>query len=217
MIDRRRSAVSTIGDCREATFAFNSDFVFSKLIDSNWIGVVSLAEIHLIGFCLRHESELQMQSQIEGRLLIYNCAYTMDGGSIHLFAKDSRGTEFCLQLPQHGFEGNFSAEFIPGRLHLNGRPIAVRSNEETDLMERLLESAVEVGPDEVKKVEHAQGNRLIIGQDIADYFSAIEKGPSDAIVSMVRWVIDFVQSESYVSVAKRFPPDWIPPSTMQSR
>ncbi len=153
-----------------------------------------------------------MQSQIEGRLLIYNCAYTMDGGSIHLFAKDSSGTEFCVQLPQHGLEGNFSAEFIPGRLHLNGRPIAVRSNEETDLIKRLLDSTVEEVHEEVKKGKKPQGKSLVISQDIADYFSAIEKGPSDAVVSKVRRVIDFVQSEMYISVAKRFPPGWIPPN-----
>ncbi len=55
-----------LGTEGEATCAFNSDLVFSKLIDSKWIGVVSLAEIHLFG-----SSPLEKESFMKSSSILF--------------------------------------------------------------------------------------------------------------------------------------------------
>jgi len=138
--------------------------------------------------------------QIIGGIQVEDCAMAMDGGSKVLFLRDSQGNKFELLLPQHQIKGNFG-EFIPGRIHLNGHSVKIRSNDEMQLMEKL-SKFLENNPLEKKEKVTPPQNRLIIGDDISDYYSEMDKGPKHATHHLVKEVINFVNSESYIEVAE---------------
>jgi hypothetical protein len=141
---------------------------------------------------------------ITGALTILNCAMAMDGGSKALMAMDDTGQEIRFYIPQHVIQENFSRNNIPGRLHVNNKPIEVRSDEENEIV-RLLKEAKIKFTSPSKKPDLESANRIIIGDDIKDYFSAVEKGPDHALAFMVKEIIDFVSSEEYVIISQQFP------------
>jgi hypothetical protein len=116
-------------------------------------------------------------SPIQGQLIITNCAFAMDGGSKVLIGKDSTGKEIHFHLPQHGIISNFTEDLTPGRLHVNGEPIEVRSELEWDILIKLSESIIE---------------------------SPFETEKDHSISDMVKEIIHFIKSDEYVEVAKRF-------------
>ena len=144
---------------------------------------------------------------IIGDIFIENCAMAMDGGSIVFLLKDDNGTKFELNLPQYQLEGNF-ADKIPGRIHLNNRPIEVRSPEESHIIEKLSLYIEKNQLTEKEKVAPPE-NRLILSGDINAYFKEIDKGPEYATNHLVKEVIKFVESDAYLAVAHKMKKQYI--------
>ena len=141
--------------------------------------------------------------KIEGQLVIHDCAFAMDGGTIYLKGKDDVGNSFEFLLPQHLLPGNETTGKIPGRLYINGNPVEIRSDHENEILIKLKESKIESEISENKSQE-PEGPKLIVGQDIKDYYSAIEKGLNQAIAFMVMEIIKFVRSDEYLKIAEKF-------------
>ncbi|MEM7163164.1 MAG: hypothetical protein AAF487_12075 [Bacteroidota bacterium] len=147
--------------------------------------------------------EMSIKSKMKDTWIIQNCAFLMDGGTKFLNGTDATGNEINIILPQNGIEDNFQDEYIPGRLHFNGKPINVRSEVEGEIISKLIEAHV-VCEEENESPDEVSPQRLTIGEDITEYFKAMDNGPDSAIALMIREIIDFVQSEEYVEIAKKY-------------
>lgn len=139
--------------------------------------------------------------KIPKSLVLVDSAYSMDGGSIYLEARDEDGAQCSISLPQHRLSANFDRDRIPGRLHLNGSPVAVRSESEALLVSVLRAASVQL-PD--KEAVSPTGprpaeSRLVIGSDIQEFLDAT---PEAAVRLLARRVVDFVSSAEYLVVAK---------------
>jgi len=105
-------------------------------------------------------------------------------------------------LVQHGLPGK--SEFgILGRLHLDGQPVPVRSELESQVLAALREAEVRYTPppDEVagERIQLSP-NALIIGEDIKQVLS---RGPEENIRALREQVIARVKSPEYIAFAAK--------------
>jgi hypothetical protein len=81
------------------------------------------------------------------RLTIRDDAIAMDGGSVALICTDDRGKMTEIVLAQHMvIDADSSADYVPGRLHLDGEPVPVRSDAEARLIALLRRADVRYAP-----------------------------------------------------------------------
>lgn len=139
--------------------------------------------------------------QIPEQLLVVDGAYASDGGSTYLGVRDSGGTQHDIMLWQHMFTDEPDPKRLPGRLYLDGALVAVRSDEERQLI-RALRAAQIDGPAGESPPKKERGPGMIIGKDLQDYQAAIDEGPAAAMAFLVRGVVDWVESEAYVELAR---------------
>src|SRR5262245_58083423 len=136
-------------------------------------------------------------------LIVMNCAYRLDGGSISFEFREPDGTRHTLYVPQHSLPSNFRASDPPGALIFDGQPLAVRGSEEAALLAALRKASME--PCSSVHEGLAARERLHgMGSDISDYLAAIDQGPQAAMQHLIDQVISFVESDEYVRVAWLF-------------
>jgi hypothetical protein len=119
--------------------------------------------------------------KIFGQLTILNCGFSMDGGSRTLLAKDGEGQEIEITIFQHGIPANFRKNKIPGRLHLNGHAIEIRSQDEKEIIDKLKGAKIE---------------------PFSTLKDTLEKEPGNEVALMTMEMIDFVLSDEYVAISK---------------
>lgn len=129
---------------------------------------------------------------------IEESAMAMDGGSIFIKGVTSTNKEFEIFLPQNKIHLNFTEEFLPGRLYLNQKLVEFRSSLEYEIISNLLNCKI-ITDKSNKQKKFISRKLIILGQEINDYFSAIEKGEEVATLYLVNSVISFVESDMYNS------------------
>jgi len=140
-----------------------------------------------------------INERIIGQLIIQNCAYAMDGGSMYLIGIDNKGKEINILIPQHKIPMNFNSNLIPGRLHINGLPVEVRSPLENEIISKLIESKIECTS--LNEPSSLSTNTIIFGNDIKEYLSAINKGENYAIAYMIKEIVDYLNSDEYIQIS----------------
>jgi len=140
-------------------------------------------------------------------LAVTNCMFAMDGGSRVIFLRDAAGGEHRLSVPQHHLAGNFRPGEPPGALIFDGEVLAVRGSAEQELVAALRAAtyvhAGRSGAADVVKLAPPE-RRLAIGEDVSAMLGAIDRGPEAALRHAVAGILEFVASEAYVDVARRF-------------
>lgn len=139
---------------------------------------------------------------IQGPFTFHDCAMVMDGGSKILIGLDGNGNKLEILVPQYIMPIT-REDWIPGRLHINGTPINVRSKEESDILNLLTTANIDA-PESSHVEKSLAKNRFVIGKDIEDFFDAGDKGPKFAIRYMLKGIVDFISSDEYVIVSKKF-------------
>lgn len=134
------------------------------------------------------------------RLVLQSSQYFLDGGTTVLTGTDERGRERAVMLVQNAFAGG-NTFGIPGRLHLDGEPVPVRSELESQVVAALRAAEVRHTPLEGEQVgERIQlsPNALILGDDIKQ---VLTRGPEENIRALRDQVVETVESVGYVSFA----------------
>jgi hypothetical protein len=129
------------------------------------------------------------RSAVPRRIIVRDCAYAMDGGSIHLLAQDERGRQFDILLGQHAFpKANRSTDLIPGRLYFGSQLVPIRSELESQKAE------VKAPPSQPQP----SGQVAYGSEDIRQFFM---RTPEENCRAFLRKIVEFVQSERYISFA----------------
>lgn len=143
---------------------------------------------------------------IPSSLVVTNCAYLTDGGSIYLDLIGTDGAKHTLLVPQHGVVENFRRlGKPPGALIFDDELLSVRGAEEAALVAALRSATYA----ESRSSQHEgitvapRTERIVIGDDLKEYVDAIDKGPGAAMRLLVGRVLSFVGSAEYLEVAKR--------------
>lgn len=139
--------------------------------------------------------------QIPEEFIVVDGAYASDGGSTYLRLRDGESAEHHLTLWQHMFTDNPEPNRLPGRLYLDGALLAVRSDEERRLIQALRAARLD-SPSAESPPERKRGPGMIVGKDLQDYHARIADGPAAALAHLVRGVLDWVESEAYVELAR---------------
>ena len=139
--------------------------------------------------------------EIPEALIVEEGAYASDGGSTYLRVRDGAGTQHNIVLWQHLFTEKPDRKKLPGRLYFDGSLLAVRSGEERRLV-RALRAARQDTPCTEDRSNNEPGPGLIVGKDLQDYHSKIAEGPAAARAHLVQGIVDWVESEEYVELAR---------------
>ena len=142
---------------------------------------------------------------IPSSLIIIEGAYSMDGGSIYLEMEEPDEVKHTLHLPQHSIPANFRPEVPPGALVFDDEVLSVRGPEEASLIQALREATyptVGATDDEGERLAPPD-QRLVVGDDLKRFMTAIDEGPTAALRQLVRQIIAFVESPAFVEVARR--------------
>lgn len=126
----------------------------------------------------------------------------LDGGSILLSLRDSEGVQRNLLLAQHRIPMAETDPRLPGRLYLDGRMIAVRSDEEAQLLAKLKRASISSVDRKHELPRAGSGPMHVLSEDIADFLAAAKVSTSEAIKHLVTSLIQFVESEEYVRLAR---------------
>lgn len=127
-----------------------------------------------------------------GRLVVRDCALTLDGGTIHLMASDEAGRDLGITLVTSLCLNKSTC--VAGRLYFDGMLVPMRSEREAQIL-RLLSEAMVQAP----RVSPARrGPHAIIGEDTREFF---EKTPEENCRAFIRKIIESVQSETYLHYA----------------
>lgn len=132
-------------------------------------------------------------------ITITNAVTLSDGGTKYLIGIDSDGNELSILIAQYVFPDNFDSNQIPGRLHFNEEPIEVRSIFESNLIKSLENCLIKVESSELsfsKGLEHIVNSKNLM--------EANEIGHNYGVAYLVKYIIDFVQSNKYIEIAKKF-------------
>jgi hypothetical protein len=140
-------------------------------------------------------------------LTIIDGFYFTDGGSIILIAEDPDSIRHQITLAQHRFLEIFDPNLLPGRLYFNHQMIPVRSELEAELINLVQNSEiVPVEPLERLKGEASisNGPMMVVGDDLKEYYAKVAEGKGEVINHLIENLINFVQSETYIRIAKKF-------------
>lgn len=144
---------------------------------------------------------MRVPTEIPDNLVVEEGAYASDGGSTYLRVRDGEGTQHHIVLWQHLFTDNPDPNKLPGRLYFDGSPLAVRSDEERRLV-RALRAARQETPRTAAPSKKEPGPGMVVGKDLQDYHAKIAEGPAAALAHLVDGVLDWVESEEYVELAR---------------
>ena len=133
-------------------------------------------------------------------LVLRSSEYFLDGGTAILTGTDELGRERAVMLVQRAFpeSGSFG---IAGRLYLDGEPVPVRSELESQVLTVLRTAEVQyTSPEGEPAGERIQlsPNALILGDDIRQ---VLTRSPEENIRALRNEMIEAVESEQYVTFA----------------
>jgi len=134
------------------------------------------------------------------RLVLRSSEYHLDGGTAVLLGSDEQGHEREVMLVQSMFpQSRLSG--IPGRLYLDGRPVPVRSELESQVLAVLRAAEVRYTPAEGELA----GKRIQLSSSVVilsdDIKQVLTRGPEENIRALRNQVVETVESEQYVSFA----------------
>jgi hypothetical protein len=92
---------------------------------------------------------------------------------------------------------------IAGRLYLDGQIVGVRSHLEASLISSIKEAPISLTNVDRPAPKEEPGATVVVGEDIADYMSAVRASPKAAIQHLVDSLVKFVESEEYVRLADK--------------
>jgi hypothetical protein len=126
------------------------------------------------------------------RIIVRDCALTLDGGTIHLFATDEAGHQVSIMLAT-SLPG--SSMRVAGRLYFDGSLVPMRSEQEARILKLLSQATVQVP----RLPPSGRRSRMaIIGEDIKEF---LEQTPEENCRAFIRKIVESVQSESYLRFA----------------
>lgn len=142
--------------------------------------------------------------RIPDRFVIEDGAYAMDGGSIYLKVRDSKGDEHNIVLWQHMFTEVSDPDRKPGRLYFDKILIPVREEMESQILSALREAKFDASNLECEKAEERLDSKpgVIVGDDIKEYMSKISESPKEALTHLVRQLIEYIESADYVEFSR---------------
>lgn len=139
---------------------------------------------------------MKLTFQIEGQLAVVNCAVSGSGDRI-VVGFDEKRNEYTFHITRYRkLDIPFERE-IPGRLYVNKKLIPLRSELERLLIEKLKTAKYFYVPDVPPNAEAFQ-KAITLGSEAVQQQEMIEE-----IQSMTASIIDFVESDEYVDVAKK--------------
>jgi hypothetical protein len=129
--------------------------------------------------------------ELPARIVIRDCALTLDGGTIHLIATDETGRQvgivMATSLP--------GSSMVAGRLYFDGGLVPIRSEREARILTLLSEATVQPP----RLPPRGRSSRMVsIGEDIKAF---LEQGPEENCRAFIRKIVEAVQSESYLRLA----------------
>jgi len=136
---------------------------------------------------------------IDNPIIITNAITLSDGGTKYLVGNDRNGNNFSILIAQHIFTENFDSTKIPGRLHFNENPIEVRSDFEKEIIKSLENCLIRVDSVELN---YSKGVGKI--KDSENLMEANGKGHNYGVAYLIKYIIDFVESENYTEIANNF-------------
>lgn len=149
----------------------------------------------------RGRSPAPMTSEV-GTLVLRSSRYFLDGGTTVLHSVDADGRERAVMLVQHFFPESGGLGIV-GRLHLDGRPVPVRSDLERRILAALREAEVRPIPPTERATERrirVSPNALVLGDDIK---RVMTRGPEENLRALRDEVVQRVESAEYVSFAEK--------------
>lgn len=139
--------------------------------------------------------------EIPEELVVEEGAYASDGGSTYLRVRDGQGTRHDIMLWQHMFTDAPDPGRLPGRLYFDDTLLAVRSDQERRLIQALRVARLDA-PQTADRPARERGPGMVVGKDLQDYNAKIAEGPAAALAHLVQGVVDWVESEAYVELAR---------------
>ena len=141
--------------------------------------------------------------KIPAQLTFIESFYLTDGGTIVLIGEESNNSRHEVTLFQSLFLEEFEPKKIPGRLYFDQQLIAVRSEQETQVL-RLLQAGVTIEDTPAPPNPAAFPNErpgMIVGDDLKDYFSKLAEGKNAVIRHLLDQMVARVESEDYLELA----------------
>lgn len=134
------------------------------------------------------------EGDLPSDLTLTDGAMAMDGGSIHLQGIDQSGERVDLYLDR----SIGSQRAGTTQLYVNAAPVARGSQQESLWLELVRRASVRNKP----APEDAHGtsiseNRIVLAEDAAAYFQAIDQGPEAAIACLAAHLVSLVSSVAY--------------------
>ena len=141
-----------------------------------------------------------------GPVVIEDGGYSMDGGSIWLGLRDAQGDEHEVVLVQHMIP-NREGRYVPGRIYIDDLLVPVRSATEEQILAAIGTATIQLayednGADEPLVVSE---NVLILGDDIKEYFAAVDEGPEASVRLLIARFLGYVETDEYVTFTRRYP------------
>src|SRR5262245_43550965 len=133
------------------------------------------------------------------RLVVSDCAFYLDGGTIVLTCSGELGASHVIMLVQSMFpDGNTCG--IPGRLYFDDELIPIRSELESQLLSLLRDAELRYvpRPGESDDATPLSPNHIILGDDIKEVLARDAEGNLKALLAKV---IETVESPRYVMFA----------------
>lgn len=128
---------------------------------------------------------------LPARIVVRDCAISLDGGTIHLIAGDEAGRQVSIVLAT-SWPGS---SMVAGRLYLDGGLVPIRSEREARILKLLSEATVQA-PRLPPRGRPSQ--MVIIGEDINEF---LEQAPEENCRAFIRKIVEAVQSDSYLCLA----------------
>lgn len=133
-------------------------------------------------------------------ITIINSVTLSDGGTKYLIGVDGENKEFSILLAQYIFPEYFNENQVSGRIHLNEKPIPVRSDLEKSLIEAL-QNCIIKNEEHHTKLEYKKALPKI--ENSESLIAANNKGYNYGTAYLIKFCIDFVQSDEYIKIAKK--------------
>jgi hypothetical protein len=133
--------------------------------------------------------ERTASDELPTRIIVRDCALTLDGGTIHLIATDEAGRQVSIMLAT-SLPG--SSLRVAGRLYFDGALVPMRSEREAGILKLLSEATVQAPRLQPRGRAPLMA---IIGEDIKEFF---EHTPEGNCKSFIRKIVESVQAESYL-------------------
>ena len=130
--------------------------------------------------------------QLPKAITLVESNYWLDGGSTTLHAVSESGRKHQIHLTQRLLPESTN----PGRLYFDHKLIAVRSNEETVIIELLRNANVDAATESPAPPKRKQ---LILSEDIK---AVMENSPADNIESFREQIIKYLLSDDYLEMAR---------------